>query len=197
MKKIALLLVSLLCISALTVNAQGLIVKVGYNYSGDTKVKVKDLKIGRSGWHAGIGYQTEPSHGFSFQPELLYKVNGLHFGDAGNLRMTQLELPLNVQWGPDLLICRPFVFGGPFVGYRFKAGGDEAVAKEVAKTMQRFEWGVGAGLGINVWKVQIAGKYNWNFGTFADVKSFEGALSHFDNISGHISTFEISVALRF
>ena len=197
MKKIALLLVSILCIGALTVNAQGIIVKAGYNYSSDTKVSVKDIQTGRSGWHAGVGFQTEPTHGFSFQPELVYKVNGLKFGDAGNLRLSQLELPLNVQWGPDLLVCRPFVFGGPFIGYRFKPSGDEKVAEAVSKTLQRFEWGVGAGLGINVWKLQIAGKYNWNFGTFADVKSVEQALSNFDDISGHISTFEICVGLKF
>ena len=196
MKKIALLLVSILCISALTANAQGFIVKAGYNYSSSTSVTVQDIKTGRSGWHAGIGFQTEPSHGFSFQPELLYKVSGLKFSDGADLRLSALEVPLNIQWGPDLLICRPFVFGGPFVGYRFKPGGKDLTEAEV-KTLKKFEWGVGAGLGINVWKLQVAGKFNWNFGTFADITSAQQAMSHFENISGHLRTFEISVALRF
>lgn len=198
MKKLSLLLVSFLCLGVLNAGAQGLLIKAGYNYSSsDAKAAVSDIKAGRSGWHAGIGFQTESSHGFSFQPELIYKVNGLKFSDGGDLRMSNLELPLNVQWGPDLLIARPFVFGGPFVGYRFKPAQNGDLSDAEILALKKFEWGIGAGIGINVWKVQIAGKYNWNFGTFADVDSVQGAMSHFDNISGHIRTFELSVALRF
>ena len=195
MKKLSLLLVSILCFGILA-NAQGVIVKAGYNYSSTKSVTVKDLKAGRSGWHAGIGFQTEPSHGFSFQPELLYKVSGLKFSDGADLRLSSLELPLNLQWGPDLLIARPFVVGGPFLGYRFKPSGKDITEADV-KALKRFEWGVGVGLGIEIWKLQIAGKYNWNFGTLADIKSAQDAMSHFDDISGHIGTFEIAIALRF
>ena len=76
MKKLSVLLVSILCLGVLNAGAQGFIVKGGYNYS---KSSVKDLKDGHSGWQAGIGYQTEATKGFSFQPELLYKVDGLKF----------------------------------------------------------------------------------------------------------------------
>ena len=195
MKKLTLLIVSILCFGILA-NAQGFIVKAGYNYSSSSSVTVKDLKAGRSGWHAGIGFQTEPSHGFSFQPELLYKVSGLKFSDGADLRLSSLEIPLNVQWGPDLLIARPFIFGSPFLGYRFKPSGKNISEADV-KALKHFEWGVGAGLGVEIWKLQIAGKFNWNFGTLADVKSAQEAMSHFDDISGHIRTFEISIALRF
>ena len=197
MKKLFLLLVSILCLGVLNAGAQGFIIKGGWNYSGSS---VKAMKDGRSGWQAGIGYQTESAKGFSFQPELLYKVNGLKLSDAANLRLSHLELPLNVQWGPDLLIARPFVFGGPFVGYNFKPGGkglSESEAVELSSALQRIEWGVGVGLGINVWKMQIAGKFNWNFGTFAQVTSAEQALSHFDNLKGHPRSFEISIGFRF
>lgn len=193
MKKIALLLVGILCISALTVNAQGFIVKAGYNYSGSS---VKEIKSGRSGWQAGIGYQTEATKGFSFQPELLYKVDGLKFSDGANLRLSHLELPLNVQWGPDLLIARPFVFAGPFVGYNFRPSGKGMSEAEIS-ALNRFEWGVGVGLGLNIWKIQIAGKYNWNFGTFADVKSVQQAMAHFESLKSHPRSFEISIGFRF
>lgn len=196
MKKLSLLLVSILCLGVLNAGAQGLIVKAGWNYSSSAKVTVQDIKAGRSGWHAGIGFQTGTAYGFSFQPELLYKVSGLKFSDGADLRLSSLEVPLNVQWGPDLLIARPFIFAGPFVGYRFKPSGKNISEAEV-KALNHFEWGIGAGLGINFWKIQIAGKYNWNFGTLANVKSAHDAMSHFDNISGHIRTFEISVALKF
>ena len=194
MKKIALLLVSILCISALTVNAQGFIVKAGYNYSASS---VKEIKSGRSGWQAGIGYQTESTHGFSFQPELLYKVSGLKLSDGANLRLGYVEVPLNVQWGPDLLVCRPFVFGGPYVGFKVRTGASSDVDPDVPGVLRKFEYGLGAGLGINVWKLQIAGRFNWNLGSFADVKSAEYVIAQFQELKGKARTFEISIALRF
>jgi hypothetical protein len=193
MKKLSLLLVSILCLGVLNAGAQGFIVKGGWNYS---QSDVKGIKDGHSGWQAGVGFQTEATHGFSFQPELLYKVNGLKFSDGANLRLSHLELPLNVQWGPDLLIARPFVFAGPFVGYNFRPSG-KGITQEEVSALRRFEWGVGVGLGLNIWKIQIAGKYNWNFGSFADVTSAQAAMAHFDSLKGHPRTFEISVGLRF
>ena len=194
MKKIALLLVSILCISALTVNAQGFIVKAGYNYSGSS---VKEIKSGRSGWQAGIGFQTEPNHGFSFQPELLYKVAGLKLSDGANLRLGYLELPLNVQWGPDLLVCRPFVFGGPYIGYKITTGASGDIDPDIPSALNKFEYGLGAGLGINVWKLQIAGRFNWNLGNFANVKSAQQVIQQYEELKGKARTFEISVGLRF
>ena len=193
MKKLSLLLVSILCLGVLNAGAQGFIVKAGWNYS---KSDVKDIKDGHNGWQVGVGFQTESALGFSFQPELLYKVNGLKFSDGANLRLSHLEVPLNVQWGPDLLIARPFVLAGPFVGYNFKPSG-KGISEEEVNALHRFEWGVGVGLGINIWKLQVAGKYNWNFGTFADVTSAQAAMAHFDSLKGHPRTFEISVGLRF
>ena len=32
----------------------------------------------------------------------------------------------------------------------------------------RFEWGVGIGGGIDIWRFQIAARYNWNFGRIMD-----------------------------
>ncbi len=192
MKKLTLLIVSILCFGILA-NAQGFIIKGGWNYSASS---VKAIKDGHNGWQAGIAFQTESTKGFSFQPELLYKVDGLKWADGARLDLTHLELPLNVQWGPDLLIARPFVFAGPFVGYNFKPRVQNISEAEVS-ALNRFEWGVGVGLGINIWKIQVAGKYNWNFGTFADVKSASQALSHFDSLNSHPRSFEISVGFRF
>jgi hypothetical protein len=195
MKKLSLLLVSILCLGVLNAGAQGLIVKAGWNYN---KSSVKEIKDGHSGWQAGIGYQTGTAYGFSFQPEILYKVNGLKLSDAADLSLSKIEVPLNLQWGPDLLIARPFILAGPYFGYSFKVKSNvDGIPEEVIKSLNRFDFGVGVGLGINFWKLQIAGKYNWSFGTFANVKSAQDVLAHFDNLKSHPRSFEISVALRF
>jgi hypothetical protein len=194
MKKIALLLVSILCIGVLSAGAQGFIVKAGYNYSASS---VSEMKKGRSGWQAGIGFQTSSSHGFSFQPELLYKVSGLKLSDGANLSLGYLELPLNVQWGPDLLICRPFVFAGPYVGYKVRTAASSDFPESAASVLNKFEFGLGAGLGINIWKLQIAGRFNWNLGSFADVKSAQQVIQQYEELKGKARMFEISVGLRF
>jgi hypothetical protein len=194
MKKLSMLLVSILCLGVLNAGAQGFIVKAGWNYSGSS---VKEIKAGRNGWQAGIGYQTESTHGFSFQPEILYKVSGLKLSDAANLSLGYVEVPLNVQWGPDLLIARPFVFAGPYVGVKVRTAASSSVDTEVASALRKFEYGLGVGLGINVWKLQIAGRFNWNFGSFADVKSAQSVIQQYESLKGKARTLEISVGLRF
>lgn len=205
MKKIALLLVSLFIFSGIA-NAEGrMIIKAGYNYSNitiDKNVKVQDIKAGRSGWQLGVGWQTEATYGFSFQPEVIYKVKGLALADAQNMNLGYVEVPLNVQWGPDLVIARPFIFAGPYAGFKvsnqFRGNNWTDTDKEtIIKGLNKAEWGLGIGLGINIMKFQVTGKYNWNFGAVADVKDTSSAVSKFQNLSGSPRTFEISVGLRF
>lgn len=205
MKKIALLLVSIFIVGGMAANAQSMIIKAGYNYSNvsiDKDVKVADIKAGRSGWQIGVGWQTEPSYGFSFQPELVYKVKGLKLADAQNMNLGYVEVPLNVQWGPDLVIARPFIFAGPYFGFKvsnqFRGDKWTDTDKEtVIKGLHKGEWGLGVGLGLNFLKFQVTGKYNWNFGALADVKDANAAISKLQNLSGSPRTFEISVGLRF
>ena len=198
MKKIVLLFAGILCIGVFTANAQKILVKAGYNYANvsvDKNVTVADIKSGKSGWQIGVGYQTEPASGFSFQPELVYKVTGYKLSDIKDMNLGYLEVPLNVQWGPDLLIARPFVFAGPYVGVKVKnqfkgTGWTDTDRETVAKGLKTAEWGVGVGLGVNIFKFQIAGKYNWNFGAIADTKQLP-------SLDASPRTFEISVGLMF
>ena len=49
------------------------------------------------------------------------------------------------------------------------------IIKNEGKLDNAFEYGVGVGAGINIWKLQVIARYNWNFGTL-------GKLSDFTNI---------------
>ena len=198
MKKICLLLVSILCIGVLSAGAQSIIAKAGFNYNNVSLGKnttVSDIKSGKSGWQFGIGYQSESSHGFSFQPEVIYKVTGYKLSDVKDMNLGYLEVPLNVQWGPDLLIARPFIFAGPYVGLKVSnqfRGSEwtDTDINQIKDGLNKAEWGLGIGLGINVLKFQIAGKYNWNFGSIADT-------TRLPELNGSPRTFEISIGLRF
>jgi len=208
MKKVFLLLVSIFVLSGLAANAQHFIVKLGYDYANvsvDKNVTVADIKAGRSGWLAGVAYQSEISNGFSIQPELLFRNTGFKITDLTDLRLGYLEIPLNVQWGPDLLIARPYLFGGPFVGVRVRDvfRGPESdvspdIRAQIVESLKRLEWGVGVGIGVEIFKFQIAGKYNWDFGKLSNLE-----MSQFDKnnisktISGAPRTFELTVGLKF
>ena len=198
MKKLSLLLVSLLCISVISAGAQGVIIKGGYNYSNvdiNKSTTVSDIKKGKSGWQIGVGYQSESSHGFSIQPEIIYKVTGYKFSDVQNLNLGYVEVPVNVQWGPDLLIARPFIFAGPYVGLKVSnqfrgSGWEEADMQSIRDGLKKAEWGLGVGLGIQVFRFQITGKYNWNFGAIADTKQLP-------TLDAAPRTFEICLGLKF
>ena len=194
MKKIAFLLVSLLLLGGVAANAQGVIVKAGFNYTNASSVQ--DLKSGKTGWQFGAGFQTESWTGFSLQPELVYKVKGVTLEDATKVSMNYVELPVNIQWGPDLLIARPFIFASPFLGYNIgtKFSKETTLADTINRNFHRFEYGLGLGLGINVWKLQITGKYNWNFG---QITTWSDAQANVKGLDPAAKTFEICVGLKF
>ena len=192
MKRFALAVVCLMLLGSLTASAQGLIVKAGLNYNNST---VQGIKEGRSGWQLGAGFQTETASGFSFQPELVYKVMGYKMSDIQNLNLGYLEVPLNVQWGPNLLIARPFIFAGPYVGIKVSnqfrgSNWTETDMEQVTSGLKKAEWGLGLGIGLNVMRFQIAGKYNWNFGAIADT-------AQMPSLADSPRTLEISLGLRF
>lgn len=196
MKKIAVLFatVALLC-SATAASAEGLIFKGGVTYTQGTKLKDVDIK-GYTGWHFGAGFQTESFAGFTFQPELLYKVKGVSLEDATSVRMNYIEIPVNIQWGADLLVARPFIFAAPFVGVNLstKFSREATYAETLSQNIKKLECGFGAGAGVEVGKIQVTVKYNWNFGNVADWSSYKASLKDVRVATG---TLEAGVALKF
>ncbi len=139
-------------------------------------------------WHAGFTYKLSLPAGFSLQPALIYQNKGakLAIEDAGNVtdmnvRTSYLELPVSVQWGPDLLICRPFLDVTPFIGYalgnKIDIGSTVIKSKEALNSMNRFEYGLGLGIGLELWRFQVIGRYMWNFGTLADFKESDKTIA--------------------
>ena len=71
-------------------------------------------------------------------------------------------------------------------------GSESQLSEEVIKHLKRAEFGLGVGLGVNIYKFQIAAKYNWNFGAIADASSAD-----YTTLQGKPRTFEISVGFVF
>ena len=141
-------------------------IKGGLNFNSLKDVEWKNNNS--TGWHAGILLQTKLPLGFAFQPEVLYSVKSfnLWWNDA-KLKFNYIEVPLNIQWGIDLIIFRPYVIAAPYFSYLLSVGD----SKKEWKGAKSIDYGFGLGVGIDIWKLQVTGKYNWGFGNLGDIKS--------------------------
>ena len=148
-------------------------VKAGVNFPTSN---VKDIKdVSPASYHVGVAYNFNiPLVGLSIQPALQYSLKQSAIGvDTGvgaldNLTMEKvsmgyLELMASVQWGIDLIVARPFLDVSPFVGYALNGGG---AVKDIwtSDAVNKLDCGVGLGAGIDIWKLQVVCRYNWNFG---------------------------------
>ncbi len=154
----------------------------------------------RAGWNAGLTCLVDLPLGFSLQPSLVYVQKGANVTDNLVQNMGYVELPVSVQWGPDLLLFRPFVDLTPYIGYALtnrtvlnvsppgSAGGVTEDKSWLGK--ERFEYGVGIGGGINVWKLQILARYCWNFGSLYNIETAEGFFKdHFAKLNVESENF--------
>lgn len=133
--------------------------------------KIKDVSTKSIAlYHAGITAEIPLGAGFAFQPSLLYQMKGMSLDkwtDSTGQQINQdfetqvgyLELPLQLQWGPDLWLFRPYGFVEPFAGYKINAG-----KSEYSEELRKVEYGLGLGAGIDIWHLQFSAKYFWNFG---------------------------------
>lgn len=149
----------------------------GMNFNS---AKIKDVKMNaQAGWNAGVTYNLDLPFGFSLQPALVYSQKGALVGND-NVNVTQtvgsLNLPVSVQWGPDLLVARPFIDVTPYVGYSLvnKVKGDVLGLSAEEKGKNAFDYGLGVGAGLDVWKLQVIVRYNWNFGVLGSLNDFTG-----------------------
>jgi hypothetical protein len=178
-------------------------VTAGMNFNA---AEVSDIRLeAKAGWSAGVSCLVDLPLGFSIQPSLVYIQKGADYSLVDALQLEQkvgsINLPVSVQWGPDLLIARPFLDVTPYIGYSLSnklEGGLTGLIKGETKLDNAFEYGVGLGAGINVWKVQAVVRYNWNFGTlgkFSDFKNID--LDDFDVDNEAFSGVSVSLAYFF
>lgn len=188
MKKYIIVVAAVLMAFATTASAQvkfGLTAGMNFN-----SAKISDVKMdAKAGWNVGATLQVDLPLGFSIQPSLVYmhkaagfEVPALSSAIVDDLKLQVLQtvgsvvLPVSVQWGPDLIVARPFLDVTPYVGYSLtnKVKSDFAGVEETVKGGNGLDYGLGLGAGLNVWKLQAIVRYNWNFGVLGNYKDFTG-----------------------
>ena len=133
-------------------------------------------------FRAGIAYKYPIALGFALQPEFSYSVKGTSITPSikdfeiakFNLHMGYAEAALQFQWGPDLLIFRPYALVEPFVGYAVNNRLDTSLVgtntsstrTNVWNCLQRLEYGYSWGGGIDLFgRLQISAKHYENLGS--------------------------------
>ena len=140
-------------------------------------------------WHAGILYKFSLPLGFQIQPAVVYNVKPAT-SDIGDLDFSvgHLELQAAVQWGVDLILFRPFLEVSPYAGYAVNGWGEMGFWDKT----DRFEYGVGLGGGLQIWRFQLSARYNWNFHDMLNADSKGRKVfqdSNFDGVSLSLAYF--------
>lgn len=148
----------------LIADAQHLGIKGGVNFSNKGSGNKSNL-----GYQAGLTFQADLPLWFSIQPDLIFHVKGSRLENAPDraFGLGYLELPVNIQWGPRFLDgdLRVFLQGSPFIGYAISKDMKDSSGKQYGwNNINRFEYGVGAGVGIQFRRIQLTGQYNWSLG---------------------------------
>ncbi len=199
MKRILTIAVAFVLLFSVQASAQvkwGVTAGMNFNTSKFSEIDVK----AKAGWNAGVTCLVDLPLGFSVQPSLVYNQKGANIVSTKVVEASQsmgfLELPVSVQWGPDLLVFRPFLDVTPYVGYAISnkysasvAGVDVSGNSEKWDGLQRFEYGVGIGGGINVWKLQAVVRYCWNLGSLYNVDGWEDIKDQIPNLNKESRNF--------
>jgi hypothetical protein len=116
-------------------------------------------------YHAGLTYKFDLGAGFAIQPSAIYQVKGAKISSIGETTGDQLktgyvEIPLSIQWGPDLMAFRPYAFAEPFIGYQVYGSDDyniftygmdmEPFRSYLRDAKNKFEGGFGVGGGLEL-----------------------------------------------
>ena len=178
-------------------------IKAGANV---TSLDFKDGSPLTLGYAAGVTWQWNLPVGFAIQPDLLYHVtaNALSDVDTEVLKLGYVELPVNIQWGLRFAQknVRLFAQASPFVGYAVNAknignvvagSGVQTSGIDKWTNINRFSYGAGLGVGLQLWFLQVTAQYNWNFGGLSNIK--DASLSDFNKSNSNGCT--LAVALMF
>ena len=131
--------------------------KAGANITNFTDGDFGDVKKSALvGFHAG-GYLNFGIGAFSIQPELLVSTSGAKLetidGDKEDFRLTYLTVPVMAKFKTPAGI---YLELGPQVGFKLSEDVGESTIDNFAKNL---DLSAGAGIGFNVGKIGIGGRY--------------------------------------
>jgi len=138
-------------------------------------------------FHLGVAYNFHLVGGLALQPAIEYNMKGTRLADIGGVKDINvdfktgyIEVPVQIQWGVDLKIVRPYVFAEPFIGYAIsnREVYESGTYTSWDNVKNRFEYGLGLGVGVDLFKhVQVSVRYYWNMGKIYDTDITVGSVT--------------------
>jgi len=184
--------------------------------AGVTSQSLKFSDIGDVGlYNVGAVLKVPLVGGFAIQPGVFYQRKGGTLGTiSGDSSIDDifsdtetvagyLEVPVQLQWGPDLLLFRPYVFLEPFVGCMIYDK-DRLSSYFTSESLSKWEYGLAIGGGLEIWRLQLSLKYFWNLNNIREDMTFSSVTSEVsDTVRGTLDGDEkftgmtITVAFMF
>lgn len=196
MKKVFVLLISVLFFSTLSYSQTRFGIKGGLNFTNISNLSsdVEKTWKNQTGYQLGVALQIKiPVIGLAIQPELLYSTVKSASDNGNEINIDYLTLPVNIQLGTDMLFFRPFIVASPFVSYMID--NNVRLEDQPVDEINRFDYGVGVGVGIDIWKLQIMGKYNWGLGKLENAGDEWDQSETYKNAT--LQGFQLSIAFLF
>ncbi|MBO6064147.1 MAG: PorT family protein [Bacteroidales bacterium] len=157
-------------------------------------------------YHAGLTYKIDLGAGFALQPSAIYQVKGAKLSNIGETSGNQLktgyvEIPLSIQWGPDLMAFRPYVFAEPFIGYQIANFSKGATFSDVGSDiMNKMEYGFGLGGGLEIAShVQLSVQWFKNLGVIINDDRAKPSNEWWNEVKGvkNFKGIKFSLAILF
>jgi len=124
-----------------------------------------------NGWMGGFALQVIYPKGFVLQPELLYSQKGCLFGGSGvKYNIGYVEMPVKAIYRLHVAEVKPFAFVAPYWAYAVKIAEEGHVISDdiPSNEINKWDFGIGAGAGFDVWKIQLSFKYSWGLAQMAN-----------------------------
>jgi hypothetical protein len=124
-----------------------------------------------TGLMGGVAFQVVWPKGFAVQPEVLYSRKGfMHLGDEFRYDIDYLEVPVKIMYRLHMAEIKPFAFVSPYGAYaiRLTENGERIREDHYSTHVNKLDFGIGAGGGFDVWKIQLSFKYTWGFARVVD-----------------------------
>jgi hypothetical protein len=178
---------------------------VGGITSSKTELTTAEDVKSMSLYHAGVTYKVDLGAGFAIQPSVLYQVKGASLGELNSsssedfkVKTGYVEVPVGLQWGPDLMVFRPFVMAEPFIGYQVTSSdrGADSVEGWTEQAKNKFEYGFGVGGGLEIaGNIQLSVQWFNNMGSM--VRDESASSGSFSEKVKNFKGIKFSVAILF
>lgn len=147
--------------------------------------------------------------GFAIQPEVLYvakssQIKDLTVGDYNGatveFKSQNIEVPVNLQYGFGFIIGRAYLQAGPYVSFVASTmiDGEKDFEENLKNSMSSFDYGVGAGFGVELLGFQLSARYDWGLGKLGDAQIPTSVVDAVENSPfGNMQNRTLNVSLAY